>query len=409
MEHKQSFFQRIGKDKRYIVFNLFFAYFTLGVALIMLGSVLPVLKAEYALNYQVGGMLLSVQSIGYAVAGLGAGFLPLYFGLKKSFILLTSGTCIGMGMLLASGNPVWLLTAMGLIGISKGAVTNYNNQIMTELAEGDAGPLNLMHAFFAIGACIAPFIVLLCGKVDTSGWRLAVFLSAAAVGVGLLAMFRMKMRGSTAKQEQNTEKTGVSYGFFKEKIFWITMLICFFYQGIEGTMMGWLTSFFVDSHVMTDSFAQVVTSALWIALLVGRVSCSRLAARFKPSQMILAMAIGQFVFLTVLVTSRSFAGMMIATIGLGLSMSGMYGTSVSNAGDLFARYPVCMGFFVLMTSTGAVVAPVVVGAVANASGMRMGISCLLFAAAALVLMALGNVRMGYLRRRSAKKANEQHA
>ena len=127
----------------------------------MLGSVLPVLKAEYALNYQVGGMLLSVQSIGYAVAGLGAGFLPLYLGLKKSFILLTSGTCIGMGMLLASGNPVWLLTAMGLIGISKGAVTNYNNQIMTELAEGDAGPLNLMHAFFAIGACIAPFIVLL--------------------------------------------------------------------------------------------------------------------------------------------------------------------------------------------------------------------------------------------------------
>ena len=179
MEHKQSFFQRIGKDKRYIVFNLFFAYFTLGVALIMLGSVLPVLKAEYALNYQVGGMLLSVQSIGYAVAGLGAGFLPLYLGLKKSFILLTSGTCIGMGMLLASGNPVWLLTAMGLIGISKGAVTNYNNQIMTELAEGDAGPLNLMHAFFAIGACIAPFIVLLCGKVDASGWRLAVFLSAA--------------------------------------------------------------------------------------------------------------------------------------------------------------------------------------------------------------------------------------
>lgn len=150
MEHKQSFFQRIGKDKRYIVFNLFFAYFTLGVALIMLGSVLPVLKADYALNYQVGGMLLSVQSIGYAVAGLGAGFLPLYLGLKKSFILLTSGTCIGMGMLLASGNPVWLLTAMGLIGISKGAVTNYNNQIMTELAEGDAGPLNLMLAFLRL-------------------------------------------------------------------------------------------------------------------------------------------------------------------------------------------------------------------------------------------------------------------
>ena len=409
MKQEKSFFQRIGKDKRYIVLNLFFAYFSLGVALIMLGSVLPVLKSDYALNYQVGGMLLSVQSIGYAVAGLGAGFLPLYFGLKKSFILLTSGTCIGMGMLLASGNPVWLLIAMGLIGISKGAVTNYNNQIMTELAEGDAGPLNLMHAFFAIGACLAPLIVLVCGKIDASGWRLAVFLSAAAVGVGLIAMFRMKMSDTQPTQEHSESKTKVSYGFFKEKIFWITMLICFFYQGIEGTMMGWLTSFFVDSHVMTDSFAQVVTSALWIALLIGRISCSRLAAAFKPSQMILAMAIGQFIFLTMLVTSHSFVGMMIATIGLGLSMSGMYGTSVSNAGDLFTRYPVCMGFFVLMTSSGAVVAPAVVGAVANASNMRLGISCLLLAAVALVVMALGNVRMGYLRRQRAKKASKQHA
>lgn len=409
MKQEQSFFQRIGKDKRYIVFNLFFAYFSLGVALIMLGSVLPVLKSDYALNYQVGGMLLSVQSIGYAVAGLGAGFLPLYLGLKKSFILLTSGTCIGMGMLLASGIPVWLLIAMGLIGISKGAVTNYNNQIMTELAEGDAGPLNLMHAFFAIGACLAPLIVLVCGKIDASGWRLAVFLSAAAVGVGLIAMFRMKMQDTEPTQEHSENKTKVSYGFFKEKIFWITMLICFFYQGIEGTMMGWLTSFFVDSHVMTDSFAQVVTSTLWIALLIGRISCSRLAAKFKPSQMILAMAIGQFVFLTMLVTSHSFIGMMIATIGLGLSMSGMYGTSVSNAGDLFTRYPVCMGFFVLMTSSGAVVAPAVVGAVANASNMRLGISCLLLAAVALVVMALGNMRMGYLRRRRAKQAGKQHA
>lgn len=234
MEQEKSFFQRIGKDKRYIVLNLFFAYFSLGVALIMLGSVLPVLKSDYALNYQVGGMLLSVQSIGYAVAGLGAGFLPLYLGLKKSFILLTSGTCIGMGMLLASGNPVWLLVAMGLIGISKGAVTNYNNQIMTDLAEGDAGPLNLMHAFFAIGACLAPLIVLVCGKVDASGWRLAVFLSAAAVGVGLIAMFRMKMGNTQPTQEHSESKNKVSYGFFKEKYFGLQCSFAFSIRALRG-------------------------------------------------------------------------------------------------------------------------------------------------------------------------------
>lgn len=389
MEQKRSFFHSIGKDNRYIVGNLFYAYFAQGFALIMLGAILPVLKADYALNYQIGGMLLSVQSVGYAVAGLGAGFLPLYFGLKRSFILLTSGVAIGMGMLLVSGNPVWLLIAMGLIGISKGAVTNYNNQIMSDLARGNAGPLNMLHAFFAIGACIAPFVVLLCSKVDASGWRLAAAIATVVAVFGLFAMSRMKLENTRASGNQGETAT-VSFGFFKERIFWVTVLMVFFYQCIEASMMGWLTSFFVDSGVMTNDFAQVVTSALWIALLAGRFLCSGLALRFRPYQMILVMAAGQLGFLYLLIHSHSFAMMMVATIGLGLSMSGMYGTSVSNAGDLFARYPVCMGFFVLLTSMGAVVAPSAVGMLANVAGMRNGLAVLLVAAVALIVMAIYN-------------------
>lgn len=400
---KQNFFHSIGRDNCYIVANLFYAYFAQGVAVVMLGAVLPALKADYALNYQIGGMLLSVQSVGYAISGLGAGFLPLYFGLKNSFIGMASGLAIGMGMLLISGNPVWLLLAMALIGINKGSVTNYNNQIISDLAKGNAGPLNLLHAFFAIGACLAPVVVLLCSKADPTGWRLAVFIAAIVGALGLLAMTRMKL-DNTRSIGKSQKKSSVSYGFFREKIFWVTMMICFFYQAIEGVMMGWLTSFFVDSGVMTNDFAQVVTSALWISLLIGRLSCSGLAAHFRPYQMIVVMAGGQLLFLYALVHSHSFAAMMAATMGLGLSMSGMYGTTVSNAGDLFARYPVCMGFFVLMTSMGAVIAPSMVGIVANAAGMRAGLSSVLIAAAALVIMAVYNL-LSVRKKAHAKKAS----
>ena len=389
MKKKQSFFRSIGRDNCYIVFNLYYAYFALGLALIMLGSVLPMMKAEYDLNYQIGGMLLSVQSVGYAAAGLGAGFLPMYLGMKNSFISMTSGIAIGLIMLLISGNPVWLLIAMALIGIAKGAITNYNNQIMSSLANGNAGPLNLLHAFFAIGACIAPVVVLICSKFDASGWRLAATIGAAMAIIGLLAMTRMKL---DSQRGEKTEKTKVSYGFFREKIFWVIMVIVFFYQCIEASMMGWVTTYFVDTGAMSDSFAQVVTSALWIALLVGRLSCSQLSKRFRPYQMILVMAVGQLLFLLLLVMSHSFGMLMLATVGLGLSMSGMYGTSVSDAGDLFIRYPVCMGFFVLLTSMGAVVAPALVGFVANLAGMRAGMAILLIAAAALLGMSLYDAR-----------------
>lgn len=392
MKQKESFFRSIGKDNLYIVGNLFYVYFVQGFAVIMLGAILPMLQEDYALDYQVSGMLLSVQSVGYALAGLGAGFLPFYLGLKNSFIFLTAGIAVGMGMLLVSGNPIWLLVAMALIGIGRGAGTNYNNQIMSDLARGNASPLNMMHGFFAVGSCIAPVAVMICS--NTLGWKLAAAVATVLAVINIFTMIPMKLDNSRPSRGKNkTERAGGSLGFFREKIFWVTMLICFFYQCIESSMMGWLTSFFVGSNVMTNDSAQIVTSALWVALLVGRFSCSAFALRFRPYQMLLVMSAAQLGFLFMLIRSYSFGTMMIATIGLGLGMSGMYATSVSNGGDLFARYPLCMGFFVLMTSTGAIIAPAIVGMIANNTDMRTGFAFLLITAAALIISAIYNVFM----------------
>lgn len=68
-------------------------------------------------------------------------------------------------MLLTNGSPVWLLAAMFLTGISKGAITDYNNRVMSEYANGSATPLNMMHAAYAFGACVAPLAVLACHKL----------------------------------------------------------------------------------------------------------------------------------------------------------------------------------------------------------------------------------------------------
>ena len=43
----------------------------------MLGSVLPDLRAAYALDYQIGGTLLSAQSIGYLGIGLLSGLAAI--------------------------------------------------------------------------------------------------------------------------------------------------------------------------------------------------------------------------------------------------------------------------------------------------------------------------------------------
>ena len=399
---KKGFFASLGKRKLGVVLNLFYAYMSLGLVLIMLGAILPDLKADYALSYQVGGALLSVQSVGYVLAGLLAGYLPLMLGIKKSFILIQFSVTLGFVMLLISGNPVWLLIAMFLIGIGKGGITNYNNLLMNIYSEGNAGPLNILHACFAAGAVIAPLIAL-----AVSGWRMAVTIGCICCAASLVFLF---LAGFSDKDLETSDKASdasgpaadgmaegrkkkVDYGFFLEKLFWVTVIICFFYQAVEASFMGWMTSFLVDTGLMEASLAQFTTSVLWMALMAGRLLCSLAATKFSPRHMILALTVITTVFMVLLLQSSSPVGLIIATAGIGLGMSGMFGTSVSNAGDIFSRYPVCMGFFVFMTSMGAIVAPAIIGVVANTAGMHTGMSTLLVFSALMVAAAALNLFM----------------
>ena len=395
---KKGFFVSLGKRKLGVVLNLFYAYMSLGLVLIMLGAILPDLKADYALSYQVGGALLSVQSVGYVLAGLLAGYLPLLLGIKVSYILIQLSVTLGFIMLLISGNPVWLLIAMLLIGVGKGGITNYNNLLMNIYSEGNAGPLNILHACFAAGAVIAPLIAL-----AVSGWRMAVIIGCVCCVASLvflvLAGFsdadleNADSADAVAAGTEEGRKKKVDYGFLKEKLFWVTVLICFFYQAVEASFMGWMTSFLIDTGVMEASLAQFTTSVLWLALMAGRLLCSVAARKFRPLHMILALTLITTVFMILLLLNRSPAGLIIATAGIGLGMSGMFGTSVSNAGDIFSRYPVCMGFFVFLASMGAIVAPAIIGVVANKAGMHTGMSTLLVFAACMVAAAVVNLLM----------------
>ena len=393
---KAGFFSSLGKRKLGVVLNLFYAYMSLGLVLIMLGSILPEMKSDYALSYQVGGALLSVQSVGYVLAGLLAGYLPFVLGIKISFILIQLSVTLGFVMLLVSGNPVWLLAAMFLIGIGKGGITNYNNLLMNIYSEGNAGPLNILHACFAAGAVIAPLIAMV-----VTGWRPAVIIGcvccAASLAFLLPAGFSDKdLETSDAPDisasAENSGKKKVDYGFVKEKLFWVTVIICFFYQAVEASFMGWMTSFLIDTGVMAESLAQFTTSVLWMALMAGRLLCSAAATKFSPRSMILALTLITTGFMVILLQTKSPAGLIIATAGIGLGMSGMFGTSVSNAGDIFSKYPVCMGFFVFLTSMGAIVAPAIIGSVANTHGMHMGMSTLLVFAACMVAAGLSRDR-----------------
>lgn len=390
-KNRSSFWGSLSGADRFMVGNLFFLYFVQGIFVIGIGSILPMMKAEYGLSYEVGGLLLSAHNIGSLITGLVIGMLPAILGYKRTLLYFNVLPFIGFAVTLLTGNPVLLFLAILLTGIGRGAVNYYDNQIINFLSRGSSGPLNMLHSFFAIGALLSPFLVLLCTRSGDRGWHTVVYI---IIGLGIVSMVTspmMKM-DSVAPTVGTAGQTTAPMGFLKERLFWLTSAIMLCYLSVEASVMGWIVTYFIDSGAASESSAQMLTALLWIVILIGRSACVVIANKVAPPQFLAAASIGIAAFLVVVLLSPGFVPLLIGTIGLGLCMAGMYGTTVSNATDVFKQYPMAMGVFVTITGIGSVIAPSVIGAVAGRLGMRAGLSVLLLPAALLIGFTLYNFK-----------------
>jgi hypothetical protein len=83
-------FQKLSKDPQLLAI-VFFAFFSNGMMSTMIGSILPLMTAEYQLSYTVGGMAISAHQAGNLLACFVSGFLPYAIGRKKSTIFSGRG------------------------------------------------------------------------------------------------------------------------------------------------------------------------------------------------------------------------------------------------------------------------------------------------------------------------------
>lgn len=381
MMKQQSVWKTMSKPHRYITVDIFLAYLVMGIYLILIGSALPSMKAEYHISYQTGGLMMSAQQIGYLTMGLLTSTIAAKFGAKRSYLITEAFALIGLALMMFFGNPWVLLFAMLLTGLAKGCTGNFGNQIVSNVSGGDAGMLNLAQAFFAVGACAAPIIALVCG----ASWRMSFVICIVTGVIVLLHGVRVHIGHAEFAQEAQGK---TDFGFFRHKLFWLCVLMLLSYLAVETCFMGWTVTYFVDSGTVDEPTAQMMATLLWVAVLIGRFGSAYLSARFQPHHMILAMIAGMIVCFTLLMFGNTFVLMAIGTMGCGMFMGGMYGTTLGGSDDLMERYPMCMGMFIAIPGAGAALTSSIVGTLADRVGIRNG---MLFLYVLIVLLAIVSV------------------
>ena len=379
---RQSALKSMSRKHQYLMQDICIAYLAMGVYLTLIGSVLPAIKAEYQISYQVGGWMMSAQQIGYLVAGIAASLIAGKIGVKVTYLSFGVLAFIGLALMMVTGNPVVLLFAMLLTGLCKGCTANFGNQITSTLSNNDSSLLNLSQAFFASGTCLAPIITMLCG----ASWRTAFAITIAMGVITFLHGLRTEIGPEAFHQESNNGKPDLR--FFKKGIFWICCLLLMCYLAFEASVMGWLVTFFVDSGAATETTAQLLATALWVAVLIGRFASAWFATRFRPEHMIVVMTIGVAACFSIMMFSHTLVPMATATFGLGLFMAGMYGTTLGGSDNLIGQYPMCMGMFIVIPGIGSAITQSAIGTLADQAGIRGGMYFLYILLAILILSTI---------------------
>jgi FHS family glucose/mannose:H+ symporter-like MFS transporter len=366
----------LTSSQKKIFTQTFYTFFINGSLALILGAMLPYMRETYTLGYQLAGLLISIHSVGNLISSFVGGILPNYLGRKRSILLLSSTGFIAFILMTLTSNPIILLIAFFLTGINRGAVSNFNNSIINEIATGKAWALNLLHSVFAIGAFIAPFIALISVRTNPNGWIYACYILAFLCLTELITYAFMKIPERTIIVK---EKKKTDWSFLKNKYFLTAAGILFSYLCAEQAINGWLVSYFKDSGLMSGSIAQSMSSLLWIVILVGRLVSATLSKKIKQSKLLAINAIGYLIFFIILLTATSMTPIIIGIIGVGFSMAGLYPTTLSCVGGIIKEYPMALSFLLTFAGLGAILMPTLIGFVADNIGIVAGMSTVIIA------------------------------
>ncbi|WP_086350867.1 MFS transporter [Candidatus Enterococcus clewellii] len=384
---KNSFYQELSEANKYIIRCCFFIFFVNGLYAMIFGSLLPLLSESYALNDTVSGMLISSHQAGNLLAGLLAGILPVYLGRKKSILFLSSFVMVGFLMIVVTGQTWLLLAAFFFTGISRGSISNFNNKTVNDVSDSSPAALNFLHSLFAIGALLAPFLVILTTMiVGDYGWKVSCLIIVALILVSQWMFSKMPIEDEMIQGKASSQ--GKNYAFFKDKLFWNTVVILFFYLCAEAAITGWLVKYFVDAAIMSVQQAQLLASLLWLAILIGRLACTFYGDRLKRSRLLLIISIGASFFYFLLLSTQNFSVIVLAIFGLGASMGGIYPTAMTIAGPSIRKYPMAMGWLLIIGGVGGITMPIITGLLSTSFGIFAGMAAIIVA---IVVMLLGVV------------------
>lgn len=352
------------------LFTAMLVNFTLfGVTLTIIGATLPKIISEFQWSYIATGAVISAGSIGYFVSTFISGILVQR--LSPRVIIATGLALQAMGLSLFASRPIVLFNLLLnlLIGLGQGGtevVVNFS--VVRMERSGQSRLMSLMHAAFAVGGVIGPFVVGMLISVWRIFYRLMALASILMAGTFLPLPFS-RLAGEAAKSEDEPRVIEL----LKRPLLILAFLILFLYVGTELGVSVWVAEYYVKILDTSASVGAFMVSVFWMGLLIGRLGVSFGYRGYRQAELL-------FILASICTVALSFAVLMrgpwLAGVGFfisGLGYSAIYPLVMALVGKHFKRgQGVAVGFASTGGGIGAFVFPFFMAAIADRFGIQRG-------------------------------------
>lgn len=366
------------------------AYLALGLFAYLetsIGPAMPFLRAELGLGYAAASLHFSAFAAGAIVSG----FLGERWARRLGRTRALWGGLAGMalGALLVALSPTVVGTllgalAMGLIGTlslmaNQAALSDMHGVLRTiALTESNvAATGTAIFAPLAIGGFAAAGLGWQLGLAVTVPWALLLWRSFRAV----------RFPPPAATGERHGQGGGLPIAF------WMLWVVLFLVAAAEWCVAYWGADFLASVIGLAPARAATAMTVFFAAMTGGRWIGSRLARRYRTLPLLLAaiaLAGGGFLVFWLAATPLvSLPGLFVAGLGIAnlypLTLGAATGAGAHDIDRATARLAIASGGALLT-------APLAVGAISDAAGMRWGFGIVAPLLAAAFVCALVSSR-----------------
>ncbi len=362
------------------------ALFMFGVVLVLLGTLfgMPEMRERLQVTDMVRqGDLQTLLLVGVLLSTVATGPLIDRFGCKLVFFVSSFLVTLALVGIAFATTYSAAQVAGFLVGLGGGGLNMAPNVLVSDIFDEDRGArLNLLAAFFGVGALVVPLGAAAVGAAHMQAVILMTAIISAACTLAYMVLGFPPPRHASGFALGSAAKVIVYPGVL------LFAFLLFFESWNEAGMIGW-TSTWAGGLGANPRVATLVLAEFQAMMMLGRISASRILRSFTETQLMIASAAGALVS-SVLIALATSIPLLAVGVGLaGVSFASIYPTVLALAGNRYRSFPgTIFGVLFTVGLGGGATSPWLIGHLSQGFAIRAGMGLPVFGAAMICAIFL---------------------